>query len=94
MSQARQLATRRLKAGIKDLIGPRAYRAESYATHTAKEPAYVRRNPARDIALPLVHPPAVERDVAADRAIQRHVIGLTHWRCLRRGLRRALGEKT
>lgn len=66
------------------------------ATHTAKEPRHVRLNPAREIALPLSHPPRVERDVVADTLIQRDVIGLSHWRCLRRslraGLRRALGQ--
>lgn len=61
------------------------------ATHTSKGvPRHVRDNPAHELDRPLRHPPAVTRDAEADRAIQRHVIGLGHWRCARRAVARAL----
>jgi hypothetical protein len=52
-------------------------------------PRHVRRAVPREMAFPLTAPPRVESDVVADRLIQRHVIGLSHWRCLRRAVRRA-----
>lgn len=59
------------------------------ATNTTKPPAgFITRNPARDIGLPLRHPARVERDAQADLLLRRHVTGLTHWRCLKRSLRR------
>lgn len=61
------------------------------ATHTVKDaPDYVRRCVPRDLEGPLRHPAAVVADRAADRAIQRHVMGLGHWRCLRRVLQHGL----
>lgn len=61
------------------------------ATHTVKAaPTHVRRNLPREIEWPLRHPEAVRVDAAADRAIQRHMLGLTPLRCLRRALKARL----
>jgi len=63
------------------------------ATHTVKgAPEHVRRAVPREMAFPLVAPPQVQTDARADRLIQRHVIGLGHWRCLRRAVRRMFGR--
>lgn len=60
------------------------------ATHTVKDaPDCVRRSVPRELAWPLTHPTRVVADTLADRAIQRHVYGLGHLRCLRRAIKHA-----
>lgn len=55
------------------------------ATHAVDSVApYIANNPPREPAMPLRHPPAVQRDAAADRAIWHHVTGLTPLRCAKR----------
>lgn len=61
------------------------------ATHTVNSaPDFVRLSPPRELALPLVHPADVAADRVAEGLIQRHVLGLTHWRCLRRTVKSTL----
>lgn len=58
------------------------------ATHTVKAPpAYVRRNWPRELEWPLRHPTEVVVDSVADRKTQRHVLGLSLLRCLRRAVK-------
>jgi len=62
------------------------------ATHTTKDaPAYIGRNPARDLPLPLRHPAQVAAHPQADALVDRFVTGLTHTRCAKFALKRWLG---
>lgn len=64
------------------------------ATHTVKEaPDFVRLAAPRDVALPLLHPELVEADPVTEQLIQRHVLGLTRLRCLRRAVKSALQRR-